>query len=217
MRALFCLFFSMACAGTDVTPPNYVPGIVSAEYQSSVRLTVACVEGIKMGSGTAISRKHILTARHVVDCQIGGPVVILALDHEQNEYKMVIDKLSDQQDIARIVTADKKDTFKTYARTSFGIYPVGTHVCLVTGDGSIFMIRKCGEIGIATDTKYYLISVRVVPGNSGSGLWLADGSIAGVVTRGKWIAEDENIGLAVPSEAFRMEMYNDIYYVDGTF
>lgn len=217
MKWLFCLLFSMACAGADTPPPNYVPGIIELEYRSSYRLLVACIDGVKVGSGTAISQKHILTAKHVVECEIGDPVVIIATDHTHKEYTMVLDKLSEQHDIARIVTSDKKEAFKTYARTSFGVFPIGTRICLVTGDSTTFMIRKCGEIGVATNNQYYLISIHVVPGNSGSGVWLTDGSIAGVITRGKWDSTNEYIGLAVPSEAFRMEMYNDIYYVDGGF
>lgn len=170
-------------------------------WGSTVRLEVYC-EGEAgpsgWGSGVTISRRHVLTARHVIDCDNKAKLegVIVHLDDGQR-IPMSLDVLpaSDGVDAARLVV-DGIQRFDWFARPALYSPARWQTVCVLASDiemGELY--PKCGYVsrgGHAT----LRVSIHVVPGNSGAAVWDLSGNVVALVSRGRWASNGEFVLLA---------------------
>lgn len=211
-RWFVAMFFALAscCTYRDT---HFTPTVIGYEYATSVRVSVLCLNGAKVGSGVIISKRHVLTAKHVVSCELGSPLLIVATDWKGKRFPMSIDKHSAEHDISRIAAAFGEEPFNIYARVDFKPHEMGETVCAVTGDEIVQLIRKCGEIGPVYE-ETYMINIHIVPGNSGSALWSDSGEVIGINTRARWTEGDEHIGITEKIENVKQELFSDIYYLD---
>ncbi len=208
---LFC-FLNLSCFSPK--PGNFTPGLVANEYLSSVRILTMCITGPRLGSGVIIDNKHVLTAKHVVMCDNDKPALMITVRTAEHKlHAMGIDRLSTDHDVARLVLPGDIAGFRMWARLTSEKFSVGEQTCLVTGDEAIFLIRKCGEIGLSIDNNgYYLLGgVNAVPGNSGSAFWTTDGRVFAILTRARWEAGDEKAAVGIPLYDIQGELLNDIY------
>jgi hypothetical protein len=201
MKVLFPLIMMLAsCSGACVTapppPPQYKDPLTEGQYLATVRLVVECEDGRTiLGSGVAISRTDVITARHVVfACDISSMTAV-TLD---GELEMRIQSASVTADAARLRAIDGK--FQRYAGIYFGHVPVGAVVCSVGGDAHVQLMRKCGEVFAANEERV-LTSIPAVPGNSGGPVFYG-GYVAGIVSMGAWNPGSEKVQLYVPVGAF---------------
>jgi len=213
LKWILVLLFTSCCAGK---PYRYTPSVVNFQYATSVRLIVFCLDGPKLGSGVIISKRQVLTAKHVAKCKVGPPpFLIIARDVRSNKIEMKIDRVSETVDVARLITLNGAEQFPIYASINLDDdAKVGDQVCVVAGDDAVFMIRKCGEMTLPSSTGY-MTTVPVVPGNSGSALWNDVGQVIGIIVRGRWDAGAEHVGVAVPVSEFKNDMLDDIYVLSG--
>lgn len=180
------------------------PHKIPSDYLATLRILVSCGEGGGMGTGFAIDGKHALTAKHVVECKDNkSPILITAFDVRNGTYVLKVDKLSENHDLAKLVIDPGLNpstvAFPLFDIINFEEHGIGDTVCAVTGDNQVFMTRRCGEIiPTKNDTYAMLISIRIVPGNSGSALRDSYGYVIGVITRGIWGGDNENIGYVIP-------------------
>ncbi len=179
------------------------PHKLPSDYLSTIRIIVRCEKGGGLGTGFAIDGKHAITAKHVITCDDDkAPILIMATDVHGNTYALKLDKVSKEHDLAKVVIDEKLNpsttAFPLFDILNFQDYNVGDVVCTVTGDNLVFMTRRCGEIIPSRDNYAMLISVRVVPGNSGSALRDSYGYVIGIITRGIWGGDNENIGYVIP-------------------
>ena len=99
---LLALVALMACSSSCRHHPTVrVPYDTAAArerlYSSTVRLAVQCIDGSGgWGSGVAVSTRHVLTARHVIDgCGEAGPWIITASPYGRPlTVEMVVDKIA---------------------------------------------------------------------------------------------------------------------------
>lgn len=201
MRALFLLLAGcQACAGIFQGYRNQVDYI---EFEASVRIFVECPNGTQAGSGVAVSRRHVITAKHVVECLVGLPTSIVARTRHSATLEMAVDEVSETQDVARLVVVGAGEPFYVYAEISYSRPRVGDKVCSVGGDGPYtHSVRKCADIATVTD--HYLVApLGPVPGNSGSGVFDSRGRVVGILTRGIWFPDKEKLSLSVRSSAWK--------------
>lgn len=200
---------STACSGGCATGkvgfhPGYNSYVDQIEFESAVRLTVLCPNGdVFYGSGVAVSPRHVITAKHVIDCEGNSDGALVSAKVRNNAgISMVVDELS-KSDAARLVVVGAGEPFKFWAEISFDPPRFGQNVCMVAGQlPDEHSLRKCGDVADYEDGNI-LISTHGVPGNSGSPFYNSDGQVVGITSMGKWASNGEFIILAVRSENFK--------------
>jgi S1-C subfamily serine protease len=206
MRRSYILLLSLlaacsSCAGT-FQPPE-VPSVDDPTYASSYRLRVLCPDlSGSAGSAVAISSQHLLTARHVVDCDGVDPLQITAIDMAGESFDVDLDLLPvDGTDAARLVSITRK--LPSWSTLSYRNPPLGELVCIVGGDSpDIRGMRKCGYVAPSVE-EYLTVALHVVPGNSGGPAFDSYGYVLGIVSMGNWNASSENYVLLVPSKELK--------------
>ncbi len=183
MRALVALLAIAAC---DCTPSRIGPASPTAarERSMALALTVTCLgeTGFSkvQGSGVAVSSRHALTARHVIDCNGATPWQIQATDSRGRSFEMLVDKLrADDADAARLVAAGTAEPFDLFARP--GPAPSNDDVvCMSTGIPD--WVRACGAVArVGKDMFQFWHPADF--GNSGSGVYDARGRLVGIVVQ----------------------------------
>lgn len=205
-RLVFCLAL-MSCAGRF--PPTAMT-LAKSEYAATVRLLVACLNGPKIGSGVIISNRHVLTAQHVVSCELGSPLVISATDYNGKPYLLGVDKEHSVYDVSRLVALDGATPFKFWARLTSEKPEVGDPACTVGGDDKTFLLRKCGEV-IPSSPGIVATNIHSVPGNSGSPVFNDVGYVTGILVRAQWDPTLEFVTVAIALQPIRAELLNDLY------
>lgn len=206
LKRLFLVFsillVTCACANLANLHPGYHSDKDYREYTSTYRVVVQCLDGNGgYGSAVAISKKHLLTARHVTICAESNPGVIAVVDRDGKFFKVTIDKVSGGSDVTRLVSDGIP--FWTFSSIRTRSTSVGEPVCIIGGDSlNVYGMRKCGDVAFR-DSSSIAISLHVVPGNSGGPVFDGNGNVVGIVSRGVWLADRENILQAVPVSAFK--------------
>ena len=200
MKALFVMALA-ACGGAASVhkSPDFVEYATPRDkvaYESSVRLSVTCPGGDdRSGSGVAVSRRHILTAYHVVDCSGAKPIHIAVLLRYGAVVDMDVDAIDEDADVARLVSFPMKRPFSTYSEVRVNPLRVGEEVYSIGGDTpNIFGVKKTGYVTAIGVCQYqswqpdprklpywWHSSIPVVPGNSGSGVFDSRGRVVGIV------------------------------------
>lgn len=184
-----------SCAGT--LPAIEIP-LEVRDYQVSYRVSTTCLLGGSAGSAVAVGPRHLLTAKHVVDCPDGlEPIQLLIVAMDGTQLEVKVDLLpKDDTDAARLVLLE--GSLDSWASVSSREPPLGEEVCIIGGDQpSTLGMRKCGYVAPSI-SGYLTVALHVVPGNSGGPAFDAYGRVLGIVSKGSWEASRENYVLLVP-------------------
>ena len=108
-----CFILTMtSCGGrfkAEPLPNKWKDYETENKYKSTVTVWTQCYEGMSRGTGVAISRDKLLTARHVVECDFFPllplsypPLAIIVETHDGERYEAVVEKSGGRFDIASI-------------------------------------------------------------------------------------------------------------------
>ena len=214
MVAALAILATMFLFGSCASPP--APGVVPAprgyaseidrlEYEASVRLMVVCPDmSPRAGSGIAVSARHVITARHVIDCDGEGPRQILARLAGGSSVLAGVERVlvGPAADAALLVA----EGFAAPFRGAVGVLEldaprIGARVCVIAGGSSPSQsLRECGYVAGVWES-LIAISTRIVPGNSGAAAWDDRGRAIGIVTSGEWREGKEQYGVVLRASA----------------
>lgn len=186
----FLAAFASCVACHSMVGPVYLTGeqVDRTEYGSSYRVTVLCDDGMAAGSAVAVDGRHLLTARHVVTCSDEtSPLAIAVISWDGVRWPVLIDAL-DNHDAARLVVEGTSDNaFPVTAKVSPRIPRIGERICIIGGDRpSVYGMRKCGDVSPGSNEWEFIVSLHVVPGNSGGPAFDSQGNVIGIVSKGAW-------------------------------
>lgn len=198
--AFLIMIGSCACALTTLLSPSIK--VDELTYGASVRIVVICAnDDVFGGSGVAISPTQVLTAKHVVSECV--PKAIGTRSSDGTIREVVVDKLSDTVDVARLIIVEGTKPFQFIAKIDTDERRIGEKLCSI-GGGSLetYNIRKCGDVAEVGDTTF-VTSEMPVPGNSGSGVFDVNGHVVGILIQGSWNPSQEKFMVAVRASAFK--------------
>lgn len=141
------------------------------------------------GSGVMIDNTHVLTANHVVDCPTRPMITVSTWDGR--EYSMFIEKQWGHNDVARLVIAKKGERFYSDRRGGDIAPPylalppmMGEPVCSFTAHPKKGV--NCGPLVKDTDEANGDLYIEGMAwrGNSGSGVYDAEGRLVGILVSG---------------------------------
>lgn len=203
--ALLLLTACSACAHLQVPTRG-----IAAQHNASVKITVECNNNAGRGTGVIISPTHVLTARHVVECEVipgfdmffatATKITVDVGDGVEHEAEVDITLgYATHKDIVRLKLKDSTGDY--FSPIAVGPTPrVGDRVCEAS-----MIPRPTYRCGIVQQAVLGFINVemRVERGNSGSGLYDSAGRLVGIVVR-QWRCEyDESCGgLAAPLQDY---------------
>lgn len=200
---LLAVAWSCACVPL-VTHPGYNSVVDWGEYNSSVRIAVLCPDqSTWAGTAVAVTSRHLLTAKHSIWCDGNGPIAVLARVRGGEAIQVQTEYVSPDTDVARLAVMGDAQPFQVRAFIRRRPVSIGEHVCTVGGDlFQNYGVRKCGDVA-EVFSDFVALSIHVVPGNSGGGVYDRDGNVVGIVSRGQWDADKENVEFFVPVSLFR--------------
>lgn len=215
--ACVALAFVTSCAGPagaadpgSVVPVHFETSGIERMTAAAVRIRVYCNgELAGYGSGTAIGPRHLVTARHLLRMCEDGRFTAQFDSGMRYEISLVAGASNEDVDAALFANVERDD-FKNWAQLA-GYQPRrGQQVFFYTGDGWIdtdgewpFQIKEGRVSFVRAGTM--VVSTHGVPGNSGCGVFDADGALLGVLWGGRWDARTEFY-----IEAFRPQAWSDI-------
>lgn len=200
------------CALVNVTPSEHASAVRTVTL-SATRVVMTCDDKpVIVGSGVAIAADEVLTAKHVVehDCddREDGTHAVKAFILERRDGAMFfaqVKRTATDADAAILETTTSRHAFDVYARVAKAEPDVDDPVTICAGDGLMDLhypgdnfLLKHGTVSHATRWKQYrllVLSIHVVAGNSGGGVFNERGEIVGIVTAGLWVSMYENFGL----------------------
>lgn len=159
----------------------------SAQEHAAVRIRARTCDAFSVGSGFMLDANTVVTNRHVVE---GAHTIVLST-YDGAEFEATGSVISDAADLA-LVTVDDPLEFAAPLADAEPVagdpldvvgYPLGGPLNTRTGP---FVERVPDTLGVARDD-VDLINVSAEHGNSGSGVYDADGNLVGVL-----YATDEN-------------------------
>lgn len=217
---LACVVFLAACSCTPVhkdrvrlkapkTTQEYETETIRRMALSAVRIVLDCGadgEPDGYGSGTAVSHRTVLTARHVYDGCDPGNNAYFAITSDGRTLALHRDGAATlpQVDAARFALDPMAEPFWTYSPVANYQPRVGQPVYFYTGDGTTEFVFKAGHVAV-TDYAEVTISVHGVPGNSGSAVFDAEGNVIAILWGGRWHPAGENL-----IKAFRPTVWPDL-------
>ncbi len=200
---LLCLLLA-ACSSCGAATSHTSTRTVTAQYNAAVAIRVTCPDGIHGGTGVLVSENQLLTADHVVRCQVveGFPIFMpptkIEVDPgDGNRLEAFIEISYYLDDIARLRLVGDASLAKYFTPIHVGEMPgLGTRVC----ESSMIPrpTYRCGTVQIPTD-EHIKFEMRTEHGNSGSGLYDSSGRLVGIVVR-LWLCEAGEMcgGYAIP-------------------
>lgn len=158
-------------------------------HQSTVTIRTVCSNGVFAGSGVMVSPTRILTAGHVVRCQISEtsfePPLAIGVDGGDDEFHFATLDSADFQEGVDVAALTVDGMRKYFTPVTIGPQPdIGERVCASTGRKPRYAI-KCGTVQprtTADDTGTTRFDGIIEGGNSGSGLYDSRGRLVGIVT-----------------------------------
>lgn len=177
----------------------------------AVTLEVSCIDPAgsfgARGSGVIVGSRHVLTAAHVIDClrdgvegTVWGITGVLA---DGRRVEMTVDKIAKAADVARLVVFGTAEPFTAWAQ--FGPRPrLGATACVATGFPE--RLYHCGMVQKSDEADLpVMITLRVVPGNSGSAIYVR-GQLVGIVTNMKQCG----VGAECYGYGWHVESFRDV-------
>ncbi len=182
--ALILLLFSACSACGAWNPPSGLTP--SQQHNAMVQIRTTCLEGQKFGSGVLVDDRYVLTATHVIGCDI---IPGLPLYKDANKVEVyVTGSLFEEADVevnligwdvSRLkLKSDKLAEYVTPVRV--GAKPkFGERVCEISAVPR--PTYRCGEVQESPAGRIVL-GFSVESGNSGSGIFNSKGELVGIVT-----------------------------------
>lgn len=176
--ALTLMLWAACFPRPAVRGPRLTP---TAQLARATAIQVICVDQQGHvsqwgGSAVVIGPSTLLTANHVVDCDMG---VIAAYGEDGSAVILDVEATAPAYDVARAVVADGSIAWPSAGPVALGPIPsVDDEVCLAPRIPS--HIRRCGKVGAVNQYRVEH-SVFTEPGNSGGGVWDAEGRLAGII------------------------------------
>ncbi len=185
-----------ACAGFS---PN-IGQTPRQQHDAMVLIKKTCSDGrVGLGSGLMISEDRVITARHVIKCDV-MPGVPIQLDAARIEVFASPDdtldavlevETSDLHDLARLQLPNKK-LGKYFTPIRVAPMPgIGKKVCAVSAWPR--PSYKCGEAQFPIRGKL-LVNFAVERGNSGSAIFNEYGNLVGIITN-QFLCETGSTGI----------------------
>lgn len=159
---------------------GYVSKKEEIMHKSVVSIQVRCADGSgKAGSGAAVAKKYIVTAKHVVTCK-GGVAVdrIVVEKYDGKQFIVTVYKLHPSLDAAVLQTEENQFTVHADVNTATPL--VGAEWCAVSGMNHKY---KCGKVSKVYKRGGVEVSTQadIFPGDSGSGYFNENGDVVAVV------------------------------------
>lgn len=204
---------SMTCGGcAHAIKASQAARTTEDERTLTVQISVRCENfpaGAEVwGSGAVISPTEILTAAHVVDCQIPDPktgqpvgpsgkptrILVSQPDHIGRPMRLIVSFVTN--DLARLRIADDGE-FYGFAPARIAGVKQGDVVCVSTGVPRRDV--RCGLVEEKTTRQSGDVSISMpgYPGNSGSAVYDLKGRLVGVLTQRRNLAADAQISGAL--------------------
>jgi S1-C subfamily serine protease len=159
----------LGCAGAPKACSRPMP-TAQEQYNRTVLITAYCVGGSQLGTGVITQTGEVYTANHVVSCDVGQPILIMAGDSLASVLRSF-----EGEDIA-VLSAQ----LGTYLPLEIGPIPeVGDTVCHT--NSAPRPSRNCGEVW-PSDDGTIKNGALADHGNSGSPLWDRYGRLIGITT-----------------------------------
>lgn len=187
--ALLALCFALACGVPSAAlDPQYASWADRVGSETSYRVVAQCANGnMAGGSGTAISKRQIVTAKHVLEaCGDSDEGSLIMVTDRAGVARLVESKRGPDDDVA-VLTLTAGDEFKSFAHFADELPRNGDTLCWWGGDANLNAngFKKCGFYQDAHANQAWL-SGKGAPGNSGSGVLNAKGELVGVLVAGSW-------------------------------
>ena len=180
----------------------YTDAITQHKHEVTLRLTALCPEGSYVGSGVAVSKDIVYTAKHVVECRNGSNALIIYGTFKDGRKVLLMPENKGKKDIAslRAITwASKKDADDSVKPTTTGALvldvafndfatldprdpKIGEEVCFIGGGGdSSLYLEKCAKVFERYEPGFK-VAILGVGGNSGGPIFDAEGNLLGIVS-----------------------------------
>jgi hypothetical protein len=134
------------------------------------------------GSGVIVGRHHVLTAMHMAECQLGQLEYLNINTGDGREHRAEVEFTLPDRDVMRLRTADDL-TDKYFVPIEIGPKPdIGATVC--EASATPVWTYRCGvaePIAFGGRNGDIRVDFKVEHGNSGSGLYDAQGRLVGII------------------------------------
>lgn len=184
LAVLAVLFTAVTCLSCASMRPM-VGRTATDQHRAAVTMRLTCANGAGGGSGALISGGRVVTAAHVVLCELlpgiyyHGTVQVNPGDDKWRDAEIL---MADPESDVAVVRVPELDNY--YTHVEIGPKPeIGDTVCMASGSIPYYMF-KCGLVqpGPADEI---VVGIVVIPGNSGSGMYDARGRLVGIVKQFK--------------------------------
>jgi hypothetical protein len=181
LLVLLLAVLANACAAMPKMPdePSRTPAQMNA---SAVRIYTEC----GMGSGVLLDSVTVLTAQHVVDCDGLDAQVVIVTPANGAPSSLATIKVADRdRDLARLML---QTPVEGVSEVRVRNPKVGERLCAAT----VVPERafQCGSVKEYDGPREYgdvvMRDMNVWYGNSGSGVYAADGTLVGIAVRLEW-------------------------------
>jgi len=195
------------CRSSSPTPPEPQPTAVDPRARTVAVVTTGCGHAsATIGSGVALDRQLILTAAHVV---IGSDQVSIVVENQLPASRLWPDfspvRLFDHGTVGSVVALDRRRDLALVSVDPANLLPTAldgyqpkptnadssqrvlihgvTSTAVIEGSVAERTVIVADEVGGSNRVRRlgYRLAAETVDGDSGAGVWLPDGRLAGVL------------------------------------
>lgn len=197
------IYMITGCVSSKAVPEKvYFSSVDRIQFAPAVRIGAICANGNEIvGSGFIVDSQHVITAKHLSECNPIGYMLLVKVNNEDTVIAAVLDKALENSDVMRLRSLEPLNTDRSViSRRSV---MVGEEICSIGGGGNFVIgwVKKCGFIAEHSD-RVMITSIPVVPGNSGSPVFNKRGEVVGIVSAGVWDSHQEKLAIIIPVKAW---------------